>query len=150
SRLTTRRCLVSPTGSTYGPADCGSIQVAQPGESAGRSHKPNGSSSSAPKKKTVKPQTFESEEGAATLQGEENASKLPLYHPGCCYYARTPGCRRPLWSPAPPLEPEDASFHLHRPQRHLHHRPAADPDLHRRGLRVRQGDRRPRRQHPVR
>ena len=34
--------------------------------------------------------------------------------------------RRPLRTPDPPLEPEDEAIHLHRAQRHLHHRPAAD------------------------
>ena len=53
--------------------------------------------------------------------------------------------RRPLRAPDPPLEPEDEALHLHRAQRHLHHRPAAVADLHRPRLRVRQGDRRPRR-----
>ena len=58
--------------------------------------------------------------------------------------------RRPLRAPDPALEPEDEALHLHRAQRHLHHRPAADADLHRPRLRVRQGDRRPRRHGPVR
>ena len=33
--------------------------------------------------------------------------------------------RRPLRAPDPALEPEDEALHLHRAQRHLHHRPAA-------------------------
>ena len=58
--------------------------------------------------------------------------------------------RRPLRAPDPSLEPEDEAVHLHRPQRHLHHRPAAVADLHRPRLRVHQGDGRPRRLGPVR
>ena len=53
--------------------------------------------------------------------------------------------RRALRAPDPALEPEDEALHLHRAQRHLHHRPAADAVLHRPRLRVRQGDRRARR-----
>ena len=53
--------------------------------------------------------------------------------------------RRALRAPDPSLEPQDEALHLHRAQRHLHHRPAAVADLHRPRLRVRQGDRRPRR-----
>jgi hypothetical protein len=33
--------------------------------------------------------------------------------------------RRPLRAPDPSLEPQDEALHLHRAQRHLHHRPAA-------------------------
>ena len=58
--------------------------------------------------------------------------------------------RRPLRAPDPALEPEDEALHLHRAQRHLHHRPAAVAVLHRPRLRVRQGDRRARRHDPVR
>ena len=58
--------------------------------------------------------------------------------------------RRALRAPDPPLEPEDEAVHLQRAQRHLHHRPAAVADLHRPRLRVRQGDRRPRRHRHVR
>ena len=58
--------------------------------------------------------------------------------------------RRPLRAPDPPLEPEDEALHPHRAQRHLHHRPAAVADVHRQRLRVRQGDGRPRRHHPLR
>ena len=58
--------------------------------------------------------------------------------------------RRPLRAPDPPLEPEDEAIHLHRAQRHLHHRPAADARVHRQRLRVRQADGRPRRLDPVR
>ena len=58
--------------------------------------------------------------------------------------------RRPLRASDPPLEPEDEAIHLHRAQRHLHHRPAAVADLHRPRVRVRQGDRRPRRHGAVR
>ena len=47
------------------------------------------------------------------------------------------GLRRALRAPDPPLEPEDEALHLHRAQRHLHHRPAADAVLHRPRLRVR-------------
>ena len=36
------------------------------------------------------------------------------------------GGRRALRPPDEPLEPEDEAVHLRRPQRHLHHRPAAD------------------------
>ena len=36
--------------------------------------------------------------------------------------------RRPLRAPDPSLEPEDEALHLHRAQRHLHHRPAAVAD----------------------
>src|SRR3954471_3682318 len=58
--------------------------------------------------------------------------------------------RRALRAPAPPLEPEDEAIHLHRAQRHLHHRPAADARVHRQRLRVRQADGRPRWLDPVR
>ena len=58
--------------------------------------------------------------------------------------------RRPLRAPDPSLEPEDEAIHLHRAQRHLHHRPAADARVHRQRLRVRQADRRARRLDPVR
>ncbi len=60
------------------------------------------------------------------------------------------GERRPLRSPDPSLEPEDEALHLHGAQRHLHHRPPAVAELHRPRLRVRQGDRCPRRQRPLR
>src|ERR1700731_238901 len=43
------------------------------------------------------------------------------------------------------MESQDEAVHLYRPQRHLHHRLAADADLHRQGVRIRQRDRRPRR-----
>ena len=58
--------------------------------------------------------------------------------------------RHPLRASDPSLESQDEAVHLHRPQRHLHHRPAADADLHRQGVRVRQRDRRPRRHGAVR
>ncbi len=60
------------------------------------------------------------------------------------------GERRPLRSPDPSLEPEDEAVHLHGAQRHLHHRPAPVAVVHRPRLRVRQGDRRPRRHGHVR
>ncbi len=37
----------------------------------------------------------------------------------------------PLRTPDPEMEPQDGEVHLHRAQRHLHHRPAADPGTHR-------------------
>ena len=55
-----------------------------------------------------------------------------------------------LRAPDPALEPEDEALHPHRAQRALHHRPAADADLHRPRLRLRQGDRRARRHGAVR
>ena len=66
------------------------------------------------------------------------------------HHAAAAGQRRALRAPDPALEPEDEALHLHRAQRHLHHRPAAVAVLHRPRLRVRQGDRRPRRHDPVR
>ena len=66
------------------------------------------------------------------------------------HHASAPRERRPLRAPDPSLEPQDEALHHDRAQRHLHHRPAAVADLHQRRLRVHQGDRRPRRHHPVR
>ena len=43
-----------------------------------------------------------------------------------CQHEAVAGGRCPLRPPDPPLEPEDAAVHLHRAQRHPHHRPAAD------------------------
>ena len=44
------------------------------------------------------------------------------------------GNRRAFRSPDPSLEPQDASLHLRRPQRHPYHRPAADREAVPRGL----------------
>ncbi len=65
-------------------------------------------------------------------------------------HAPAPRERCPLRTPDPPLEPEDEALHLHGAQRHLHRRPAAVAALHRQRLRLRQGDGRPRRLHPLR
>ena len=54
----------------------------------------------------------------------------------------TAGGRRSLRPPDAPLEPEDEALHLHRARRHLHHRPHPDAGAARRGLRLREGDRR--------
>ncbi len=75
---------------------------------------------------------------------------LKEYGHGRRHDAGAAGKRRPLRSPDPSLEPEDEALHLHRAQRHLHHRPAPVAVVHRPRLRVRQGDRRPRRLHHVR
>ena len=69
---------------------------------------------------------------------------------GCRHHASDAGRRCPLRTPDPALEPEDEAVHLHRAQRHLHHRPAADAAVRRPRLRVHQGDRRPRRHRAVR
>ena len=50
----------------------------------------------------------------------------------------------------PALEPEDAAVHLRRAQRHLHHRPAADPRADRDRVPLRPRPRRRRRHDPVR
>ncbi len=50
----------------------------------------------------------------------------------------------------PSVEPEGQALHPHRAQRHPHHRPPAVARLHRQGLRLRQGDRRPRWHDPLR
>src|SRR5262249_52806468 len=60
------------------------------------------------------------------------------------------GGRRSLRPPDPALEPEDEALHLHRARRHLHHRPDPDAGAGRRGLQLREGDRRARRLRPVR
>ena len=52
-------------------------------------------------------------------------------HYGCCNHETAAGQRHPLRASDPSLESQDEAVHLHRPQRHLHHRSAADADLHR-------------------
>ena len=69
---------------------------------------------------------------------------------GSRHDAPAPRERRPLRASDQALEPEDEALHLHRAQRHLHHRPHPDPGLHRPRLRLRQGDGRPRRDDHVR
>ena len=66
------------------------------------------------------------------------------------HHAPAPRERRPLRAPDQALEPEDEALHLHRAQRHLHHRPDPDAGPHRPRLRLRQGDRRARRHDHVR
>ncbi len=63
---------------------------------------------------------------------------LKEYGHGRRHDAGAAGKRRPLRSPDPSLEPEDEALHLHRAQRHLHHRPAPVAVVHRPRLRVRQ------------
>ena len=43
-----------------------------------------------------------------------------------CLHEGAPRSRRPLRAPDPPLGPADEAVHLHRAQRHPHHRPPAD------------------------
>src|SRR3954454_704476 len=69
---------------------------------------------------------------------------------GCRHHAPAPRERRALRASDPALEPQDEAFHLHRAQRHLHHRPAAVAVVHRLRLRLRQGDRGARRHDPLR
>ena len=86
----------------------------------------------------------------ATVRRHPRVPARKEYGHGRRHHAPAARERRPLRTPDPPLEPEDEALHLHRAQRHLHHRPAAVADLHRPRVRVRQGDRRPRRHDPVR
>ena len=89
----------------------------------------------------------------ARVTTEERGRRPRADQKGCNgrrHHEAAAGQRRPLRAPDPSLEPEDEALHLHRAQRHLHHRPAADARLHRQGLRVRQADGRPRRLDPVR
>lgn len=65
-------------------------------------------------------------------------------------HAPAPPVRCPLRAPDPPVEPQDEALHPHRAQRHLRHRPHEVRRRHQHRLRLRQGDRRPRRQHPLR
>ena len=69
---------------------------------------------------------------------------------GCRHHAPVARVRCAFRPPDPPLEPQDEALHPHGAQRHLHHRPAGLIGLHRPRLRVRQSDRGPRRDHPVR
>ena len=79
----------------------------------------------------------------------ESASRRGRNIHGSRHHAPAAGVGRPLRTPDPPVEPEDEAVHPHRPQRHLHHRSEPGSRLPGQRLRVRQGDRRPRRQHPV-
>ena len=87
---------------------------------------------------------------AAATEARARRGAQRRHHHGRRHHAPAARQRRPLRAPDPSLEPQDEALHLHRAQRHLHHRPAAVADLHRPRLRVRQGDRRPRRHRPVR
>ncbi len=71
------------------------------------------------------------------------------HHHGCRHHAPAAGLRRPLRTPDPALEPQDEAPYLHRAQWHLHHRFAAEPDLHRFLLRVREEHRGQGRNDPV-
>ena len=53
---------------------------------------------------------------------------------GCRDHEAVAGGRSPLRPPDPALEPEDEAVHLRGAQRHLHHRPAADPGADREGV----------------
>src|SRR5258708_1898681 len=58
------------------------------------------------------------------------------------HHAAAPRERRSLRASDSSVEPEDEALHLHRAQRHLHHRSPAVAAVHRPRLRVHQGDRR--------
>ncbi len=71
-------------------------------------------------------------------------------HHGNTDHEGAAGGRGALRPPDQALEPEDAEVHLRRAQRHLHHRPAEDPQEVPRGLRVRARPRRRRGHRAVR
>ncbi len=82
--------------------------------------------------------------------GVRRRGETGRHHHGRRHHATAHRERHALRAPDEALEPQDEALHLHRAQRHLHHRPDPDPGLHRPRLRLRQGDGHPRRDGHVR